>query len=102
MKRPPKPPPPHWYPSPTYEGRDRGDEFTFLDHDGKMRRARFLRHVTTESGQEWLDCVEVTTDGVVKGGVRSIRTTMVRKWWRKKKKSPTIKAKRQLRKKGPS
>ena len=95
--RPAKPRPVDWLTETEYAGHFRGEEFTFLDHDEQMCRARLIEYVVSPKG-DWITCIEVSSkDGQVRGGVRSIDPSRVRRWWKKKKTAPTPKQKRALR-----
>ena len=83
---PPKSRPADWLISTEFEGHQAGEEFTFLDHDGQRRRARFIEYVVAPRG-DWITCVELTGKDGDTRGVRSIHPHQVRRWWRKKQKS---------------
>ena len=103
--RPPKSEPKEWIVQNHYKGHAPGDEFTFEESavftsEGNQlrRRAKFKRHVVNprvDPPAEWIDCFELV------GGhyrtTRSIHPEQVLRWWKKKKSTPSHKAKKKAR-----
>lgn len=93
--RKPKSRPADWLISDEFEGHRRGEEFTFEDWNGLRRRGRFIEYVVAPTG-DWITCIEIDSKGEVRGGVRSLHPHMVRRWWKKKKRGPSLKQKRKI------